>query len=118
MDKRITETLEKFKSALQAQGIKVSRIIVFGSCASEKATQGSDIDVAVLSEDFKPMNLLQRLELIGRALAKARIFEPIEALAYTEEEFASKGQGTFIGDEIKSKGIQARLSDSNDEQVI
>ena len=52
------------------------------------------------------MNLLQRLELIGRTLAKARIFEPIEALGYTEEEFASKGQGTFVGDEIRSKGIE------------
>jgi len=105
MDKKIAETLEKFKSALQAQGIKVSRIILFGSCASAKAQEGSDIDVAVVSEDFKPMNLLQRLELIGRALAKARIMDPIEALAYTEEEFASKGQGTFIGDEIKEKGV-------------
>ncbi len=105
MDKKITKTLEKFKSALQAQGIKVSRIILFGSCASTKAQEDSDIDVAVLSENFKDMNLLQRLELIGLALAKARIFEPIEALPYTEEEFASKGQGTFVGDEIKSKGI-------------
>ena len=118
MDKKITAILEKFKIALQAQGIKVSRFILFGSCASEKATEGSDIDVAVVSENFKDINLLKRLELIGLALAKAKIFEPIEALGYTEEEFASKGQGTFIGDEIKSKGIQARLSDSDDGQII
>jgi predicted nucleotidyltransferase len=106
MDKKITEILEKFKSALQAQGINVSRFVLFGSCALGKATETSDIDVAVVSENFKDINLLKRLELIGQALAKARIFEPIEALGYTEEEFASKGQGTFIGDEIKSKGIQ------------
>ena len=106
MDKRIPEILEKFKSALQEQGIKVSRFILFGSCASSTATEGSDIDVAVVSESFKDINLLKRLELIGQALARAKIFEPIEALGYTEEEFESKGQGTFIGDEIKSKGIQ------------
>ena len=106
MDKEISEILEKFKSALQVQGINVSRFILFGSCASAKATEGSDIDVAVISENFKNVNLLKRLELIGLALAKARIFEPIEALGYTEKEFASKGQGTFVGDEIKSKGIQ------------
>ena len=106
MDKKITKTLEKFKSALQAQGIKVSRIILFGSCATAKATEGSDIDVAVVSENFKDMNLLKRLELIGLALAKARIMEPIEALGYTEEELASKGEGTFLGDEIKLKGVQ------------
>jgi predicted nucleotidyltransferase len=106
MDKEITEILEKFRFALKEQGIKVSRFVLFGSCASAKATEASDIDIAVVSEDFKDINLLKRLELIGLALAKAKIFEPIEALAYTEEEFASKGQGTFIGDEIKSKGIQ------------
>ena len=106
MDKRIPEILEKFKLALQEQGVNVSRFIVFGSCASVKAAQAKDIDVAVVSENFKDINLLKRLELIGLALAKAKIFEPIEALGYTEEEFASKGQGTFIGDEIKSKGIQ------------
>jgi len=106
MDKRITEILEKFKSALQEKGIKVSRFILFGSCASAEATEESDIDVAVVSESFKDINLLNRLELIGQALARAKIFEPIEALGYTEEELESNGQGTFIGDEIKSKGIQ------------
>jgi len=106
LDKKITDILEKFKFALQEQGIKVSRFILFGSYASAKATEESDIDVAVVSESFKDVNLLKRLELIGLALAKAKIFEPVEALGYTEEEFTSKGQGTFIGDEIKSKGIQ------------
>jgi hypothetical protein len=106
MDKKIIKTLEKFKSALQAQGIKVGRIILFGSCALSAVREESDIDVAIVSENFKDMNLLQRLELIGLALAKARIMEPIEALGYTEEEFESNGEGTFLGDEIKSKGIQ------------
>lgn len=106
MDRKITEILERFKFALQAQGISVSRFILFGSCASSKATKESDIDVAVVSENFKDMNLLQRLELIGRALAKAKIMEPVEALGYTEEEFESNGEGTFLGDEIKSKGIE------------
>jgi len=32
--------------------------------------------------------------------------EPIEALGYTEEEYNSEGEGTFIGDEVKSKGIE------------
>jgi len=62
-------------------------------------------DVVVISDDFKEMNLLKRLETIGLALAKAKIMEPIEALGYTEEEYNSEREGTFIGDEVKSKGV-------------
>jgi len=105
MDKKITETLKGFKSALEAEGIKVSRMILFGSYAKRRPRRESDIDVAIISENFKGMNLLRRLETIGLALAKARIMEPIEAIGYTEEEFASKSEGTFIGDEVKSKGV-------------
>ena len=32
--------------------------------------------------------------------------EPVEALGYTEEEFSLKDKGTFIGDEVKAKGIE------------
>ncbi len=106
MDKKISKTLKEFKAALAAVGIRVSRFILFGSYATGETKEGSDIDVAVISDDFKGMNLLQRLETIGLAFAKAKIMEPIEAIGYTEEEFISKGEGTFIGDEVKSKGIE------------
>jgi len=39
-------------------------------------------------------------------LAKAKIMDPVEVRAYTEEEFESKGEGTFVGDEIKAKGVE------------
>ena len=106
MDKKISKTLKEFKSALEAAGIKVDRVILFGSYATGNAREGSDIDVAVISEDFKGMNLLKRLETIGLALAKAKIMEPIEGIGYTKKEFASKGKGTFTCDEVKSKGVQ------------
>jgi predicted nucleotidyltransferase len=106
MDKKINKILKAFKSALEVAGIRVDRIILFGSYAKGEAGKESDIDVVVISENFKGMNLLQRLESIGLALAKARVMEPIEALGYTKREFASKGKGTFVGDEVKSKSVQ------------
>lgn len=105
MDKKISETLKIFKSALEAAGIRVDRLILFGSYATGTAGEESDVDVAIISEDFKNMNLLERLETIGLALGKARIMEPIEAIGYTEEEFEAKGEGTFVGDEVKTKGM-------------
>ena len=107
MDKKVAKTLKKFRTALEAEDIRVIQMILFGSYATGKARKGSDIDVAVISQNFKGMNLLQRLETIGLVLAKARIMEPIEAIGYTKEEFASKGEGTFIGDEIKPRGLLA-----------
>jgi len=105
MAKKITETIERFKQSLEEMGIKVKKIIIFGSYATKRARKHSDIDVVVISDDFKEMNLLKRLETIGLALAKAKIMEPIEALGYTEEEYNSEREGTFIGDEVKSKGV-------------
>ena len=106
MDKKIYQILKNYRTALEEMGIRASKMVVFGSYATRMAGEGSDIDVAVISEDFKNLSLLERLETIGLALAKAKIMEPIEAVGYTEEEFASKGEGTFVGDEIKAKGVE------------
>ena len=106
MDKKIVETLKEFKIALGTIGIRVERVILFGSYATGNSREGSDIDVVIISENFNGMNLLERLEAIGLALAKGRIMEPIEAVGYTMKEFNSKEQGTFVSDEIKTKGIE------------
>ena len=66
------------------------------------------IMVHIAEVDFKAINILERVETIGLALAKARIMEPIESLGYTEEEFSSKDKGTFIGDEVKTKGLEVK----------
>ncbi len=104
MDPRLYHIVEKYKDALSALGIQVERVILFGSHSSGKAKEYSDIDLVVISGNFKEMNLIERLQILGRAAAK--MMEPIEALGYTEEEFSSKDSGTFIGDEVKTKGIE------------
>ena len=55
--------------------------------------EDSDINLIVISENFKEMNLRERLEILG--LAAGRIFEPIEALGYTEEKVRNKKE-TFL----------------------
>ena len=106
MDKEVHKVIENVKRALEATGIHISKIVLFGSHAQGRAGDHSDIDIAVISDDFKDMNLLERLEFIGTALAKAKIMDPVEVRAYTNEEFDSKGEGTFIGDEVKAKGME------------
>ena len=106
MDKKIAESIKEFSLSLEQLGIRVKRVVIFGSHATGKAGEHSDIDLAVVSDDFKGINIFARLEIIGLALARAKIMEPIEALAYTEEEYDSREQGTFIGDEVRAKGVQ------------
>ena len=46
------------------------------------------------------------MELLG--LAAGRVFEPIEALGYTEGEITSQEKGSFL-DEIIAKGVVVAL---------
>jgi uncharacterized protein len=106
MDKAILSPIRKFRMALEKKGINVEKIILYGSHASDKADKQSDIDVMVISQYFKGMNALQRGETFGKILADIKIIAPIEPLGFTETEFQKKGRGTFIGDEVKAKGIE------------
>ena len=106
MDKEIHITIENVKCALEACGITIRKIVLFGSHARGTGDENSDIDLAVISNDFQNMNLLERLEFTGTALAKAKIFEPVEIRAFTEEEFLSQKEGNFIADEIRARGVE------------
>ncbi len=104
MDRNTVETIGRYKEELRRLGIWPERVILYGSHAKGQAMEHSDVDVVVVSRDFAPLNLRERLELLG--LAAARIMEPVQALGYTPEEFAALGQGTFVGDEVKPVGIE------------
>jgi len=53
MDKReVIRTIKTFGKALRKHGIRVDRIVLYGSHASGKASLDSDIDVAVISRNF------------------------------------------------------------------
>jgi uncharacterized protein len=106
MDKTILSPLRKFKKALEQKGITVEKMILYGSHANDKADEHSDIDIIVISEYFNGMNVLQRGETFGKVLADIKMVAPIEPLGFTENEFNKKGSGTFIGDEVKAKGIE------------
>lgn len=78
------EKAEDFVKWLEAQGIRVERIFLFGSHARGEAGEDSDVDVIVVSRDFSDMSARQRWEVLGRAVAS--IMEPVEPIACTPEE--------------------------------
>jgi len=103
MDKKINRIVTDYKQRLEDLGIKVKRIILYGSHAVNKNNGDSDIDIAVISDSFKGMDTWERLVLLGGA--RMGINEPMEILGFTEKEFKEESAGSFIGDEIKAKGI-------------
>lgn len=103
MDKdAVLKIVSRFKKAIEAQNIRVDRIIVFGSQATGKAREGSDIDVVVISDDFKDKGYWERIDILSAAIYD--VFEPIEAIAMTTEEW---GNGTSpVTDYVKDGSIE------------
>jgi len=90
----IKEIAKRYADELKKAGIKPQRIILYGSYAKGQPREESDIDFIVISEDFKNMNFRERLELLG--IAAGRVFEPIEAIGYTSEEFEKNKKESFL----------------------
>jgi len=104
MDKEIHSIITEYRRKLETSGIKVKKIILYGSYASGGAREDSDIDLVVVSNDFKEVDLWERLCLLGRA--RIGITRPMEILGFTEEEFEAERSGTFVGDEVKPGGVE------------
>ena len=86
---------------LKRKGIKVNKLILYGSYANGNPKSDSDIDVAVISSNFNNKNLLKRQELLGEAIFG--LGEPIEAIGYSYREFINRHKLSFLFD-IASSG--------------
>lgn len=94
MDKKaVLRILADFRRALEDKGLRINKMILFGSYALNTYKEGSDIDVIVISEDFKSKNYWERIDILSEAIYK--VFEPIEAIALTPEEW-EKGASDIV----------------------
>ena len=91
---KIKEIIEQYKKALLKLGIKTQKIVLFGSHAKGTPRKDSDIDLIVVSKDFKRLNLRERLEILG--IAAARIMKPVEAIGYTPQEIQHHSNSSFL----------------------
>jgi predicted nucleotidyltransferase len=86
MDKRtVVEIVGRFRDAIEARGIRLFKIILFGSYASDTQHEGSDIDLVVISEDFNDRSYWERIDILSDTIYE--IFAPIEATALTPDEW-------------------------------
>jgi predicted nucleotidyltransferase len=88
MDKTAAlNTIDLFRENLKKLGIHESKIILYGSFSRGNYHEGSDIDLVVISKDFKKKGYWKRIEILANAITP--IFAPIEAVAMTPEEWES-----------------------------
>jgi predicted nucleotidyltransferase len=86
MDKNaVYKIITAFRMALQAEGIRPDKMILFGSYATDRFREDSDIDIAVISRDFQNKSYWERIDILSNAIY--RVLEPIEASAFTPEEW-------------------------------
>jgi uncharacterized protein len=87
----VMSIIKRFHQALERQGIKVDRLVLYGSFAYGTPHEGSDIDLIVISEDFVAMDFWGRIDIMTEAIYE--IFEPVEAIAMTQKEWDNREFG-------------------------
>ena len=89
MDKRaVLEIISRFQKALEKKGIKIKKLILFGSYASGQSREGSDIDVVVISDDFAGKGYWERIDILSDAIYE--VFAPLEVIGMTTKEWGEK----------------------------
>jgi uncharacterized protein len=84
MDKKESvKSINKFSERL-SKDFDIKKIIFFGSRATGNAKKHSDIDLIIVSNNFKKMNFFER---VSKMYDYWTIDMPVDFLCYTEEEF-------------------------------
>lgn len=86
MDKAAAiDTIARLRLGIEARGIRLQKVILHGSYAAGNHTDGSDIDVVLISTDFAGMGYWDRIALLTDVIYD--LFVPVEAVALTPEEW-------------------------------
>jgi len=106
VEKEVVEILMKFQKALEKKGIRVTKIVLYGSHATGKFHQDSDIDVAIVSPDFGKDRFEEGVKLLQIAYKIDPRIEPVSV------SLKSYGEDTWLPliYEIREKGIPLDLT--------
>jgi uncharacterized protein len=95
------ELVKKFVKELQDNGLHLRNVYLFGSYARNEQRQYSDIDVALVADEFESVAFLDLKYFIDISIKKA--YTMLELHTYNTAYFQEGDP--FINEEIKPKGI-------------
>lgn len=99
----IRRIVSRYIKNLEAQGVPIERIYLFGSQARSDADRESDVDLAVVSPLFENMDLWDRAGFLGKAAWD--IHYPIDALGFAPSQVREAIPGTLLSHILKN-GIE------------
>ena len=77
VDPAVITSVRKYVAQLTALGIHPEKIVVFGSFATGKADEFSDIDLIVIAPEFDGCRQIQLIKNLWKATAADNRIEPI-----------------------------------------
>lgn len=101
--KAIKNLVQKY---LERLPIKVDEAILFGSTATNSRLAESDIDLIIISEDFKQMAMPQRFLILQKNWQSKT---DLEAFGFTKEEFDSLKDKSIVLQEAIEYGIKLKI---------
>lgn len=98
--KLVSEYIKGFPS-----DIKIEGVFLFGSYATGKIREDSDVDLVIISPDFKQLEFMERLVLLSK-LRKSKLTcsVPMDIIGYTPEEFENIDKESIIMRRAKMEG--------------
>ena len=107
MAKKSNKSLGIAKRYIKQLGSKlnVREAILFGSCARGDAHRDSDLDIIVVSEDFRKMKFIQRLVLLSKARERKFMSPAMDLWGYTPEEFVKLKRDSIVVQEAAEHGV-------------
>lgn len=89
---KIIKVVDFLAKELRARGLTISKIVLFGSQAKGGTTMESDIDIAIVSNDFQGKDIFKRVELIKGAESAAikKFIVPIDLVLLTPAELENR----------------------------
>lgn len=102
VSKDVSDIVRKFAAIVAARGIHVEKILVYGSYASNRQRDDSDLDVAIISPDFGKDRLDEGVMLNKLAW---RVDARLHPVPLSTEAFLHDSWVPLIH-EIKTNGIE------------
>jgi predicted nucleotidyltransferase len=99
-DKRIEQTIKSYIEQLESIGVHVQQAILFGSYATGKYAEWSDIDLAIVSDDFAGNRFNDRNKIRKVTL---QVNSNISPIPFRPEDF---NDSNYFVKEILETGIR------------
>lgn len=85
--KKIERIIGYLKDLLEKKGLKIDKIILFGSYAKGNYRKESDVDIVIISKDFSGKDIFERAKILGDTewLLMDKFLVPLDIITMSPE---------------------------------